>query len=100
MIITEADREKARAIYEARYARLPSVFSDDDPMAASYRNSMAHIEDIATAIAPERERADRYKAALEEIAAILGTGKCRQPDCEGCQYERESAADTAREALE
>jgi hypothetical protein len=53
----------------------------------------------------ERERdealaaRDRAVEALEHISEVLGTGACRVNACEGCQYEMQDAAETARATL-
>lgn len=41
----------------------------------------------------------RLRQALKDIANVLGTGTCTQPNCPGCHYEMEEAATYAREAL-
>lgn len=63
----EQDRQKARDLYNRRYTAIPPAFDEDDELAPSYRNSLGHIEDIAAAIATERERADRAEAALRKV---------------------------------
>lgn len=37
--------------------------------------------------------------ALRDIANVLGTGACTVPDCPGCHYEMQEAADLARKAV-
>ncbi len=58
MTITENDREKARGILDQKLRQ------DESRLEAYERLEAA----IAAQIAAERERADRYKAALEEIS--------------------------------
>lgn len=45
---------------------------------------------------------EKYKAALEEIYAVLGPSKPDCPDnrCEGCRHEMAAAAEVARKALQ
>lgn len=42
---------------------------------------------------------ERLRAALRDIANVLGTGACKNIGCDGCAYEMDEAADIAREAL-
>lgn len=39
------------------------------------------------------------REALEEIAAVLGSGECSQNGCEGCSYEMQEVARIAGSAL-
>jgi hypothetical protein len=47
----------------------------------------------------KRDEIERLRAALREVAAVLGGGGCAKIACPGCAYEMRSAASTARDAL-
>lgn len=47
----------------------------------------------------EAER-DRYRDVLEEAVALLGSGQCEIPGCEGCKYERDAVTDLIRAAFD
>lgn len=64
------------------------------------RADLNEYEELKRMAGDHIDRARSLEAALEEIAAILGTGKCGGGNCEGCQYEHEAAAAIARKALE
>jgi hypothetical protein len=40
-----------------------------------------------------------YRTALEEITAVLGTGRCEKPNCAGCIEERAEAIRIATTTL-